>query len=1309
MNEPLSVTHPDLAAQWHPTRNDDLTADRVTSGSHASVWWVCPQSPDHEWKAPVRDRATKGRGCPFCSGQRVLAATSLATLHPDLSLEWHPTKNGSLSPEHVGTGSHQKVWWKCRKGPDHEWSAPIRDRALKAFGCPYCSGRRVSVTNSLATLHPDLAQEWHPTKNDGLLPHQVVAGSNRKIWWKCPKGPDHEWSASPNSRTRGGNGCPHCRGIRVSVTNSLASLRPDLAAQWHPTKNPDLSPDQVVAGSHLKVWWKCAKGLDHEWPAQILSRTSGGVGCPYCAGQRVSTTNSLASQRPDLIKEWHPSKNGEHRPTEFVAGSQKRVWWICSKDPSHEWRTSVANRAKLNSGCPYCTRRLATDQTSLSHCRPDIAAEWHPSKNGALSPTSVVVGSNRPVWWQCSRNLSHVWQTRIDHRTREDSGCPVCSGRGWLTTAIRGFVASLIDYLAVFEPAELYVLFQQSGLLRMTGSGRGFIRALATGRFPREELERFVGGQNSLVDHFVADPALTLEMADWDGTTRDELPLGRLDADVSEPDDAVGAMIDERQVRDERALPVVDAKEILGALNAPVVTSADEEAVEFLLTSAVAKLWKHAYRDEAVAVAQAERFASGHYAELARTRFLDEYLAATQLSIPNGYAFTIDEVLTLPNLMQRHVAVQVRERKRVGNWSGTGAGKTLSAVLASRVVGADLTIVCCPNSVVDGWYEAILAAFPASLIATKTFTPDWASVAADPTAIGMAASGRPRYVVLHYEAFQQPDSAVNVRALVEREQIDLLIVDEIHFAKQRSVENLSQRRRLVAALAAAASERNPDLHVLGMSATPVINTLHEGRSLVELVTGVEHADLDTKPTVPNCMRLHQRLVTLGTRWLPEYALGYEQIEVPIDCTPFLDDIRALGHKGTPLALEQVLTRARLPTIREHIRPKTLIYTHYVEGVDRLLRDAIMDDGWTVGFYIGDDKTGLDAFLHGDLDVLIGSSAIGTGVDGLQHVCNHLIINVLPWTAAEFEQLKGRVYRQGQHSHEVTLVLPLTYADVGGERWSWCESKMARLKFKKSIADAAVDGVVPERHLRTPAQAYQDVMGWLARLDGGTIEVVERPRMVVPLPESDAAEVDRRLRRYGDFSSMNRTWNQSRSETTHQRLQANPEEWAQYHTLYREARKDWAVVPFEEIIRWGKQRSGYVIGDFGCGEANLAEVLADRHVVHSFDHVAINDGVVACDMAHVPLDDGTLDVAVFSLALMGTNVADYLREAHRTLKLDGYLHILEATSRFSDRERFASGLKAFGFDVVAVEDKWKFTHVRALKTERLPQRETDLVF
>jgi hypothetical protein len=143
--------------------------------------------------------------------------------------------------------------------------------------------------------------------------------------------------------------------------------------------------------------------------------------------------------------------------------------------------------------------------------------------------------------------------------------------------------------------------------------------------------------------------------------------------------------------------------------------------------------------------------------------------------------------------------------------------------------------------------------------------------------------------------------------------------------------------------------------------------------------------------------------------------------------------------------------------------------------------------------------------------------------------------------------------------------------------------------------------------------------------------------------------------------------------------------------------------------WCHQRTGYVIGDFGCGEAKLAEAVSDRHTVHSFDHVAINDNVVACDMAHVPLDDETLDVAIFSLSLMGANFTDYLREAYRTLKLDGQLHIIEATSRFTDRDGFIKALKELGFGGIDVEDKWKFTHIQARKTERQPYPGVDLRF
>ncbi len=526
---------------------------------------------------------------------------------------------------------------------------------------------------------------------------------------------------------------------------------------------------------------------------------------------------------------------------------------------------------------------------------------------------------------------------------------------------------------------------------------------------------------------------------------------------------------------------------------------------------------------------------------------------------------------------------------------------------------------------------------------------------------------------------------------------------------------MSRRKQLVSALITAAAERNPHLHVIGMSATPVINNLQEGKSLVELVTGVAHDELDIDPSIPNCMKLHQRLVTLGIRWMPDYKqqLGEaKDLSIPVDCSEFIDEIRALGRNGTPLALEQILTRARLPVIREQIKPKTLIYTHYVKGIDKLLRDALENDGWKVSFYTGEVESDsrreiLQEFKEGNIDVLIGSSAVATGVDGLQQVCNKLIINVLPWTHAEFEQLIGRIYRQGQQN-PVTIVIPLTYAHVNGDRWSWCDSKMQRLRFKKSIADAAVDGIVPEGHLRTPAQAYQDVMAWLEKLETG-VQAITRQKIVIPLPEDDPADVQRRQHRYGDFSNLNRLWNQSRSETTHQRLQANPEEWALYHTLYRESRKNWAIVPYEEMIRWCQRRSGYTIGDFGCGEAKLAEAVSDRHTVYNFDHIAVNDKVIACDMAHVPLEDEALDVAIFSLSLMGSNFTDYLREAYRTLKLDGQLHIIEATSRFGNLAQFQSDLKTLGFAVVSVQDMWKFTHIRAIKIEPRPHDGIELHF
>ena len=135
---------------------------------------------------------------------------------------------------------------------------------------------------SLDKTHPETAKQWHPTKNDKLKPSNFTYGSGKIIWWKCPKGEDHEWEASIDSRSRG-RGCPCCTGKKTCKDNQFDLLYPDLAKEWHPTKNGKLKPWDFTYGSSKKVWWKCPKGKKHVWNTTISRRTgTNGTGCPHC-------------------------------------------------------------------------------------------------------------------------------------------------------------------------------------------------------------------------------------------------------------------------------------------------------------------------------------------------------------------------------------------------------------------------------------------------------------------------------------------------------------------------------------------------------------------------------------------------------------------------------------------------------------------------------------------------------------------------------------------------------------------------------------------------------------------------------------------------------------------------------------------------------------------------------------------------------------------------------------------------------------------------------------------------------------------
>ncbi len=201
---------------------------------------------------------------------------------------------------------------------------------------------------SLCKRFPHIAKQWHPKKNGSLNPSSVAPFSGKKVWWQCKRG--HEWETRITDRSRG-RGCPYCAGQKIGSDNNLLAVNPELARQWHPKKNDDLTPAQVMPGTDQSVWWICGKG--HEWKARILNR-SHGSGCPYCAGKEVGSDNNLAVVNRRLARQWHPAKNGNLRPSDVTPGSGRKVWWQCKR--GHEWETQIALRSR-GSGCPYCAGR----------------------------------------------------------------------------------------------------------------------------------------------------------------------------------------------------------------------------------------------------------------------------------------------------------------------------------------------------------------------------------------------------------------------------------------------------------------------------------------------------------------------------------------------------------------------------------------------------------------------------------------------------------------------------------------------------------------------------------------------------------------------------------------------------------------------------------------------------------------------------------------------------------------------------------------------------------------------------------------
>ena len=356
----LKMTDPDIASEWHPTKNGDLTPEMVAPGSHKKVWWMKPYTDprtgkhfEFEWQSRIVDRAHKKQGCPYLSGQKVYPGfNDFVTTNPELLDEWDYEKNLSLKPENFTAGSHKKVWWRCQLG--HEWQVSIRDRVRHRTGCPICF-KDMRVKNSLKMTYPDIAKEWHPTKNGNLTPEMVASGSNRIVWW-------------------------------------------------------------------IKTYTdpRTGKYFEFEWQSRIVKRARSNHGCPYLSGQKVYPGfNDLKSQKPQLALEWNYEKNGPLKPEAITIGSRKRVWWRCQL--GHEWRVSIADRVRYRTGCPICSKEMRSSFPEqalfyyISKYFPDaVNGDMHigveldifiPSKNVALEYDGY--------YWHKSRTTNDIKKNRI--------------------------------------------------------------------------------------------------------------------------------------------------------------------------------------------------------------------------------------------------------------------------------------------------------------------------------------------------------------------------------------------------------------------------------------------------------------------------------------------------------------------------------------------------------------------------------------------------------------------------------------------------------------------------------------------------------------------------------------------------------------------------------------------------------------------------------------------------------------------------------------------------------------------------------
>lgn len=422
----LETLNPQLALQWHPTKNGSITPRDVMTSSKRKFWWICEEG--HEWEANL-DSRNKGHGCPYCSGRRAVPGINdLLSLRPDIAKLWHPTKNGDVSVSDVTVASGVKYWWLGECG--HEWQTKVSTMCDKntLTLCPVCSSQnRTSFPEQaifyyLKKLFSDTVSRFGTQRKeiDVYIPSLSIGFEYDGMRYHSDE-TEFKEREKDIFFSKQGIKLFHLREreeTELSVLEDTVYYRP-----W----DNYIRLDEALLKLFELAMEYC--GLQNISFDINVSRDNVEILNLY---MKKKLNDGFAAKHPNLLAEWHPTKNGSLDPWLITEKSNQKFWWLCQC--GHEWQARVNDRVNYSTGCPVCAKErqgatfrknLVEKRGSLSEHYPQIALEWDVEMNYPLTPDAVTPGSNKKVFWKCSY-CGHSWEAYIANRTRKGQGCPKC-------------------------------------------------------------------------------------------------------------------------------------------------------------------------------------------------------------------------------------------------------------------------------------------------------------------------------------------------------------------------------------------------------------------------------------------------------------------------------------------------------------------------------------------------------------------------------------------------------------------------------------------------------------------------------------------------------------------------------------------------------------------------------------------------------------------------------------------------------------------------------------------------------------------